>query len=308
MLLYVSLAVATGFADLRMRPHTLNVVKYISGVVADTEYAPGKYRVLAPFTIDGLATLSGASLEATWYVTRLLVIFLAYLAIHAYLRTWFRPLASMAGVAVTAATLPLTITNSWPHPDAMPELALFALGALAIARRLDVLFAVVLALAAFNRETSVFLVVLYFVAYPLTRDRLVRTAVFGLEWLAIYGGLRLVRGVQHYDYWMAGRNLADLGLLPPNYDPYYRVYAYFALFLFGPLLAIALRRETAAPPFARRALLVIPCFVAVAFMFSSIIESRIFLPLYPLVLPAFMFGVVSGEDGPEPGATQPSQS
>ena len=188
MLLYVSLAVATGFADLRMRPHTLNVVKDISGVVADTEYAPGKYRVLAPFTIDGLATLSGASLEATWYATRLLFIFLAYLAIHAYLRTWFQPVASLTGVAVTAATLPLTITNSWPHPDAMPELALFALGALAIARRLDVLFAVVLALAAFNRETSVFLVVLFFVAYPLTRARLVRTALFGLEWLRSTAG------------------------------------------------------------------------------------------------------------------------
>jgi hypothetical protein len=291
VLLYISIAIATGFADLRMRPHTLTVTKYITGVVDGSEYAPGKYRVLAPFIIDGLADASGVSLEATWYGTRLLFIFLAYLALHAYLRTWFPPRIALAGVALTAATLPLTITNSWPHPDSMPELALFSLGAMAIARRNDGLFAIVLALAALNRETSAFLVALYFVAFPVTRDRLTRTLFLGFEWLTIYAGLRILRGVQHYDYWQAGRNLADLALLPANYDPYYRGYAYFAIVLFGPLLALALRERAKLPSFARRALLVVPCFVAVAFTFSSIIESRIFLPLYPLVLPAFMFAV-----------------
>lgn len=307
MLLYVSLAVATGFADLRMRPHTLTVTKYITGVVDGTEHAPGKYRVLAPFTIKGLADASGASLEATWYATRLLFIFLAYLAMHAYLRTWFPPRIALAGVALSAATLPLTITNSWPHPDSMPELALFSLGAMAIAQRNDRVFAAVLPLAAFNRETSVFLVVLYVVAFPLTRGRVVRTALFGLEWLAIYAGLRLVRGLQHYDYWQAARNLADLGLLPPNYDPYYRAYAYFALILFGPFLALALHRRASLPLFARRALLVVPCFVAVAFTFSSIIESRIFLPLYALVMPALMFGLFGDQAAIDP-TTEPSSA
>jgi len=62
LLLYVTLAVATGFADLRMRTHTDHVVKvYIPGVVAGTETAPGKYRVFAPMLIDGLARATGAS-------------------------------------------------------------------------------------------------------------------------------------------------------------------------------------------------------------------------------------------------------
>jgi hypothetical protein len=289
VLLCVTLAVATGFADLHMRAHTENVTKsYIPGVTAGTESAPGKYRVLAPFLIDGAAGVSGASLENTWYVTRLLFIFLAYCTIHAYLRTWFPPEAALAGVALTAATLPLTFTNSWPHPDSMPELALFTLGALAIARRADGLFAVTLAAAALNRETSAFLVLLYLVAAPLTRSRAVRAALFGLEWFAIYAGLRLARGLQHYEYWQAGRNFSDLRLLPGNYDPYYRAYAYFAVILFGPMLYLALKAK-GTPLFVRRALVVVPCFVVVAFAFSSIIESRIFTPLYPLVLPGLMF-------------------
>ena len=289
LLLYLTVTIATGFADLRMRPHTLNVVKsYIPGVVANTEFAPGKYRVLTPFIVDRVAQLFDASLLNTWYVTRLLWILAAYCLLHAYLRTWFPAEAALAGVALTAATLPLTFTNSWPHPDSMAELALFTLAALAVARRADLVFAAALAAAAFNRETSVFLVLLFVVAEPLTRARCVKAVLFAIEWFAIYAGLRLARGLEHYDYWQAARNLSDLGLLPPNYDPYYRAYAYFGLVLFGPLLFLAVKAAW-APPFVRRALLVVPCFVAVAFVFSNIIETRIFTPLYPLVLPALMF-------------------
>lgn len=294
ILLYLSLAIATGFADLRMRPHTGKVVtEYIPGVVANTEYAPGTYRVLAPLVVDKAASLTGASLQNTWYVTRLLFIFAAFCCLHVYLRTWFTPATTLAGVALTAGTLPLTFTNSWPHPDSIPELALFALGAMAIARQKDLLFALVLPLAALNRETSAFLVLLYAVARPITRGHVLRTAAFGLEWFAIYAGLRAMRGIRHYDYWQAARNWSDLGLLPDNYDPYYRAYAYFVVFLFGPMLYLALRalRERDAPLFVRRALLVVPCFVAVGFMFSNIIESRIFTPLYVMVLPAALFAM-----------------
>ena len=289
LLLYVTLAVGTGFADVRMRAHTDNVYKaYIPAVVAGTENAPGKYRVFAPFLIDRLARAAGASLETTWYVTRLVWIFVAYAVFHVYLRTWFPTSAAVAGVSLVAATLPLTFTNSWPHPDSIPELALFTLAALAIARRSDPLFAVALAFAALNRETSVFLVLLYIVSEPLNRPRLLRAMLFGAEWFAIYAGLRALRGLQHYDYWQAPRNWAELGLLAPNYDPYYRAYAYFVVILFGPMIYLALK-ATGAPRFARRALLVVPCFLAVAFIFSSIIETRIFTPLYPLVVPAAMF-------------------
>jgi hypothetical protein len=289
LLVYVTLAIATGFADLRMRTNTDHVVKsYIPAVVAGTEDAPGKYRVFAPFLIDGLSRVTGASAESAWYVTRLIGIFLAYCVFHVYLRTWFSPSASLAGVSVVAATLPLTFTNSWPHPDSIPELALFTLGAMAVARGRDLLFAVTLACAALNRETSVFLVLLYVLAEPLSRPRFWRAMLFGAEWFAVYAGLRALRGFQHYDYWQAARNWAELGLLPPNYDPYYRAYAYFVVVLFGPMIYMALKAK-GAPTFARRALLVVPWFIAVAFIFSSIIESRIFTPLYPLVVPATMF-------------------
>jgi len=297
VLLYVSLAIATGFADLRMRAYPKHpVTKFIPAVVANAEPAPARYRVLAPFIDHFIGRVTGASQQNVWYATRLFWIFVAYCIIHVYLRTWLTAEAALAGVALTAATLPLTFTNSWAHPDHMPELALFTLGALAVARGSDWLFAMALAVAALNRETSVFLVLLYAVAGPLTRRRVLGVGLFGVEWLAIYSGLRAWRGVQHYDYWQAARNLTDLTLpLPAEYyDPYYRGYAYFAVVIFAPMLYVALKAAGGAPVFVRRALLVAPCVVAVAFMFSNIIEARIFTPLYALVLPGAMFGLFNG--------------
>ena len=297
LLLYVSLAIATGFADLRMRAYPKHPVTTFSpAVVANTESAPARYRVLAPFIDHYLGRITGASPQNVWYATRLLWIFLAYCVIHVYLRTWFTADTALAGVALTAATLPLTFTNSWAHPDHMPELALFTLGALAIARGSDWLFAVALVAAALNRETSVFLVLLYAAGGSFTRGRVLRAALFGFEWLAVYIGLRAWRGFQHYDYWQAARNLTDLTMpLPAElYDPYYRRYAYFAFVIFAPMLFLALRAARGAPVFVRRALMIVPCVVTVAFMFSNIIETRIFTPLYALILPGAMFGLFSG--------------
>jgi hypothetical protein len=64
--------------------------------------------------------------------------------------------------------------------------------------------------------------------------------------------------------------------------------------IFAPMLYVALKAAGGAPAFLRRALLVVPCVVAIAFTFSNIIETRIFTPLYTLVLPAAMFGLFNG--------------
>jgi hypothetical protein len=293
VLLYLSIAVATGFADLRMRAYPqLVVTKFMPDVVAGAEPAPGKYRVLVPFLNDYIARAVHVSAVNIWLATRLIWIFAACCVMHLYLRTWFTAEQALTGVAIMAATLPLTFTNSWAHPDHAAELALFPLAALAVARRRDALFALALPLAALNRETSVFLVLLYAVAYPLDRSRLIRSAAFTVEWFGVYAGLRLVRGLSHYDYWQASRNWADLKIpLPAVYDPYYRTYAYFGLILFGPMIYVALAGRP-APMFIRRALLVVaPAFVLVCFLFSNIIESRIFTPLYSLVIPSVIYAL-----------------
>jgi hypothetical protein len=298
--LYVAIAVASGFMDLRARAYPDRVVThYVPEVVSGRAEAPGRYRILAPWVVHVTAVITGWKPMTAWIATRLVWLLAAYLVLHAYLRTWFGLPATIAGTLLVAATLPLTFTNSWANPDHIPELALFTWGCLAIAKRDDGLFALVLPLATLNRETAAFLLLLYAVAEPLSRGRLIRLVGFGVLWAALYIGLRLLYGFQHYEYWQVWRNLEFLKLLPPNYDPYYRAYAWFGVLLFGPLVWLGLHADRTAPLFVRRALWVVPAVVIVAFTISSIIESRIFTPLYPLTLPAALFGLFGRSGLPE---------
>jgi hypothetical protein len=291
--LYLLLAVASGFVDLRMRRFPeLGMTQYVPSVVSGSAEAPGLYRVLAPFVLTWIVKLTDGAPMMVWHLSRLLGFFAAWLALHAYLRTWFTVSGAMFGVTLVAAALPLTYTNSWAHPDHIPELILFTLGCLAIARGRDAWFAVVLAVATLNRETAAFLVLLYAVAAPLTRGRILNTLLFGGLWAALYAGLRFARGFQAYDIWQIARNVEFLKLLPAPYDPYARAYAWFGLALFGPLLLLALASRTAQPLFVRRALWVAPAVALVCFAWSSIVETRIFTPLFPILLPGVMWTLV----------------
>ncbi len=293
--LCLMLALASGFADLHMRGYpNLPVKEYMPQVVAGTAPPPGRYRVLVPYLHDIVSEITHGDRQIVWLALRLIGWFAAYAIFYAYLRTWFPMAGAMAGTALVAAGLPLTFTNGWAHPDHVAELVLFTLGCLTIARGLDAAFAVTLAIATLNRETAVFLVLLYAIAAPLTRTRLVKAIGFGAIWAAVFVGLRLWLGFEHYEYWQLARNLEFLKLLPPAYDPYYRAYAYFVLFLFAPLLIVGLRALRDQPLFIRRALWVVPVIVAIGVTISSIVETRIFTPLFPLIVPATVAALYSG--------------
>ena len=91
---------------------------------------------------------------------------------HWYFTTWFSAGVAAAANALTFALLPLTFTNSWPNPISSPSWPCSLWRAPCHARGALPLFAAVLLLNAFNRETSVFLVVLFALAAPMTRRRL----------------------------------------------------------------------------------------------------------------------------------------
>lgn len=303
--LIVIMSVATGFVDLRTRAYPERAyTEFIPRVVDGSADAPERYRILVPFSVDALTRMTGLSPAAAWHLSRLVLFLAAYFMTFWYLRTWFSEPQALLGTTLVAATLPLTFTNSWAHPDHAAELLLFTAGCHAAATARTGWLAGILALATLNRETAVFLVPLYALAGRLDRGRLIVSAALGLIWAGIYLGVRAWRGFAHYDYLQVWRNLEFLQLLPPNYDPYYRAYGYFGLLLFGGLLFAAFRAwRPGAPAFATRALLIVPLVAVVAFTISSVIETRIFTLVYPLVLPAVIFAVAGADTVQKPCET-----
>jgi hypothetical protein len=304
-LLYAAVAVAVGFVDYRVRPGNLQtypVTEYIPKVLSGTYGAPADYRVLAPFTIDLFSRATGLGPLLGYVVSRLLFIYAGLIAVHVYVRRFFSPGAAVAAALGVAALLPLTFTNGWANPDSFPELVLFTLGCLLIAERQDLAFLVVLVLATLNRETAVFLVLLWG-SYRLPgawRRELPKFAAYVLVWISIYAGLRWLRGYQPYDLWMLGQNIASLRPAPPAYDPYRRIFGVFwIIFLAAPtVLAVRGSRMPGTPAFIARTLPVFVAFVITCCSISLVIEARIFVPAIPLLLP----GVVRAFTEPDPDA------
>lgn len=291
LLLYVALATAVGFSDYHSRPYPdLGFTQYVPEVIAGTAEPPGRYRVLAPYVFDAFTGLTSFSPVTDWLLFRWLCLLAALLAGHLYFRTWFDDARAVAGNVLTAALLPLTFTNSWPNPDQFTELALFTLGCAAVARRWWPAFLVVLALNAFNRETSAFLVLLWWVNGPLfERSHLVRTATAALLWGAITIGLRWHLGFVSYDPWQFWQNIGWLTPLPANFPGYKRIFGWFFLVLLVPLFALALSSWSRQPRFTRLAAgVVAPLYFIVGCLFSSTIEARIFTALLPLLAPAVL--------------------
>lgn len=287
--LIATIALASAFTDFRIRQFPeYAYTTYIPGVVDGTYGAPAIYRVLVPFSHSFLAQATGFTPANVWHALRIGWFLVAFLALYGYLQRWVAAPAALGGVAAVGATLPLTYTNSWAHADSIPELALFTMGCAAIVGRRYWALAAVLLIGALNRETAGFLVITYLCSQPISRPHLVQTAAFGALAGAVLAALRLWRGVEHYDYWQLGRNLAFLKLLPPGYDLYKRAYAWFIVALALPAVLILAARWAAVPPDARRLVWSAVPLAVTGLTVSSIIEPRIFLPLYPLLLPALM--------------------
>jgi hypothetical protein len=309
LLLYLCVAAALAFVDHRVRSdrdraHVMT--EYVPSVLAGTSGAPAKYRVLMPFALNRVATRTHQDPYLVLLASELLFGFAAFVIVHAYLRTWHPPAVAVGGTLALAALLPLTFTNSWIHPDTLPDLFLFTAGCFAVARRRDGLLALVLLVGMFNRETMGFVLLLWGL-HRLQEWRSPRTIGVGLGLASIcasvYVGLRWVRGFEPYDMWMVSRNLEYLTVLPAGFDPYTRIAGFFWIVLLGVpgWFAVQAVRRADAPVFYRSATIIAGLFIAIAWLFAAIIETRVFVPALPLLLPAALAGFVA------PPRTTPSR-
>jgi hypothetical protein len=292
LLLYVAVATALAHVDYQIRSHPEDgFAKYSPAVVAGTESAPGRYRVLAPYAYHGLVQATGWPAREAWVAFRWMSLLAALLAAHLYFSTWFQDAVAVTGTLLVAALVPLTFTNGWAHPDHLVELFLFTLACACIARERVGWLAIALVANAFNRETSAFLVPLFLFAGTFDRRRVVLSAVLGALWLGIYVGLRWWLGFQPYDPWELGRNFERLRPMPDNYPPLYRLYGWFVFIMAAPLVVAVVTQWRVLPRFVRAASLVAATLFVTGFTFSSVIETRIFTPLLPLLAPAVMFAL-----------------
>ena len=151
---------------------------------------------------------------------------------YAYLRVWFTAEQALVGVLLVACTLRITIRQHDYAPSSYLEPSFFALGLLAILHGRRGWFAVLVAIATLNRETAIFLIALFAVTQPLTRDTIKTVAAYFAIWLVIFAGLRYLGG-EAERYWTLERvfrtNVSQLWLAAFNITALLGAFWIFAL-------------------------------------------------------------------------------
>lgn len=247
-----------------------------------TATEPDRYRLLAPLVVEGAIRILlpsspfDAAFDRVYAVFYLTAMTAMLWAIFAYVRVWFSDEQALIAVLLVASTLRITIRQHNYAPASYLEPTFVALALLLILRDRRVLLGCLIAIATLNRETAIFIVLLFAATQPLTGRNVKTSLVYAAIWATVFVGVRYLLGPGER-YWELERiwrtNISQPGLTLYNLTAFLGVMWIFAIAGVG-----------RAPGFVRRTALVIPAYFAVVAVWGIWWEVRLLLPMLPIVL------------------------
>lgn len=276
------------------------------------QYTNNEQSRIAQFYIPELFRhLFGLSISHAYMLNRFLFLFLAFLAFHRYLKKWFSPAESFAGVLFLAAILPFTYMNCLQ--ESAPQLFfLFVIALAAIRDERPILLAVTLFLGGLVNETMFILPAVYFFyhirwEHPLAMLKTAgRSLLVGVPIMLSLFPIRWINrdrphlgGAWHWpDNWQG--IVRDAGRA---FDaPHQAFYVYFIL-LFGFFWLYALLGYRRSPLFLRRASWMVPLFIIAHLITGIIKESRQMVPLAYIIIPMALFFILEKKHTAPTGRT-----
>ena len=255
-------------------------------VVSGAAGSPYRYRVLVPFLLEGGRTLFGfvgspqAAFLMASFVYDVLGLTFQFVVLYIWFQEFFPENQALLGLTYTSGLTVLTLAYFTFQPWSILEVALFGLGFLLAYRGHWGWVGVVVVIAAFNRETGVFLPLALFLAnLPRRRRETYIAFAYLVVSTVIFGGLRVVRG-------SADSVDALPDVVARNLDRNNLIAAARGLSLFlgvGWLYAIFGYRRS--PEFVRRLARVVPFYLLAFAIWGWWREVRILTSLYPIVIP-----------------------
>ncbi len=249
-------------------------------------------RVASVYVAEGLHRATGVSVSSSYRLLDTLYLLASLLLVYAYLRFWFEPAWSLAGLLLLGSVLPLTYFLHYFHPWDRPSFLAWTVLLLLI--RADRFYALCLTLPASIaiKYDSIVLPLLYLMTNIDRTNRsvvLVRTCVLFLFSVAAYVGLTVVFPVPAADL-DSQRNIA--AQLLKNWDVARQMSVlYPPLIGHLPLFVLACFGWRAADSFGRRCVVFSLVPLAAWVALTNFAEVRAQTPLWLLLLPAAVAGL-----------------
>lgn len=250
-------------------------------ILNQTARTPDRYRWLSAAIVEvptrALATVMpyDRAYDRASFVFYLAAITGMLWSLFAVLRLWFADEAAMIASLLAACTIRITMRQHDYAPFSYLEPTFVALAILAIIHRRHRWLGALIAVATFNRETAIFLVLLSFVTSDRRREDWRRTIAYGVIWASIYGFVRWIGGDAER-YWTPQlvwrTNMSQPALAAFNIS-----------LLLGAFWLFAALGWRHSPPFVRKAALIVPAYVVTVAVWGIWWEVRLLMPLYPIL-------------------------
>lgn len=257
--------------------------------------SPYRYRILAPYTthtVDRIITsLTGTDgFKYAYALYDALAIFLSLGALYLYTRVWFTPSQTLIGVLFAAISMTVGFRDHYFQPWSLLEPAIFALGLYWIVKKRWFLLGGLILVGSFNRETTLFILVVYFFTqislrkldiawWVENKTALLRLVIYGSIWLAVFLGLRLALG--------QAPHTETLGeILQTNLRPHSLTLTIELVLLFlGVYWIFTSKGWKHSPNFLKQSIWVIPVYLIFYGMFGIWYEVRLLTTLYGIFIP-----------------------
>lgn len=260
-------------------------------------------RILQFLVPEALHRIFDFSIITSYAIARLIFVFLAFVVFHRFLRKWFTPIASFAGVMILSAGMMVSFLIQDLQESAPLLMLLFILGLWAIREEKDGLFCLFMLLGGgLTNETMLVLPLGYFL-YRVRSWKFSHLLRTGIRTVLLAAPAFLAQAVLRY----INRFQPHLGGAfhwPDNIQgiwaeltfPYQAIFngEYIYLFLvFSIFWFFAIVGWFKSPLFFRRVFWITPFFLAANLVTGKINESRQMIPLGFILIPMALFMMVS---------------
>ncbi|MEW5700950.1 MAG: hypothetical protein AB1792_01795 [Candidatus Zixiibacteriota bacterium] len=291
----VALVFSWYFVHLRYRLNQEFPLATLQALIDGTAHKPFQFRMLVPWIVGALSGVFPVEIKTLYKVVDVAALMGLFYAFRLHLKSYFE------GIAVELFPFALFYVLPWNYllardlpvylPYDLAAVAFFALGLALLHRRKWIWYYPVFALATFNRETMLFLAIVFAVVEHRRLSRAsyaIHLAAQVAIWLAIkfvMGSIYAGNPGTSFEFTHVGTDIAHWRTNLEMLATPQRLILFLSSFGFVWILILAGWKRL-HDPFTRQSLWAIPPFVLMILLIGNLNEMRVYGELTPIVLTA----------------------
>ena len=222
------------------------------------------------------------------FVLKFLLLCLLEMAFYRYLSGFFNPMESLAGVFLLMALVGFSFSYvagpSIMETGDVLNAVVFVLAFSALHQNKFALLCAILFVGTLNRESTWILMIPISIAEYMNRRRAERIIITLLSIALPYFAVRMLHGSSSNWFMMAGL-ARNIPFISKDFLWNAIIANVHFVVLVGPLLLLSLYRFKERPRFLQVASSIVPLFILVHYAVAWIIEARIWIPLFLVLIP-----------------------